>query len=137
MKPCDTPVQYQSLRGGISQEEQNLEGYSRKEISFKNLVCEVKENETYGIPKSLMGILFQYCFAVESAYRKKNLQAHIDCIDSKAHMITQEKKSPLQISYRKSTENEIYGIPKSLVIWLRSGIGQQEKSLWGFIDCID
>ena len=33
-------------------------------------------------------------------------------------MNTQERKSALQIGYRKSTENEIYGIPKSLVIWV-------------------
>ena len=34
-------------------------------------------------------------------------------------MSTQEKKSALKIGYRKSTESEIYGIPKSLaVIWV-------------------
>ena len=65
-----------------------------------------------------MGIPFQYGFVVESADGKKNLQGNIDCIDCEAHTISQERKSALQIGYRKSTENEIYGIPKSLVIWV-------------------
>ena len=62
-----------------------------------------------------MGILVQYRFVVESADRKNICKVKMT---ENVPMSTQEKKSALQIGFLKSTENEIYGIPKSLVIWV-------------------
>ena len=79
-----------------------------------------------------MGIPIQYRFVVESADRKNSCQLPTENVP----MVTQEKKSALQIGFLNKRGMKIYGIPKSVVIWIfpskrlrgdRSGIGRQKK----------
>ena len=61
-----------------------------------------------------MGIPIHFRFVVESADRKNICQLPTENVP----MGTQEKKSALQIGFLNKRGMKIYGIPKSVVIWI-------------------
>ena len=115
------------------------------QINFTKRLCKVRENKIYGIPKSLViWVSLSNMASYWIGQQEKYLSSFIDRKLSNEY--SGKKRLALQITFTKRLckvrENKIYGIPKSLVIWVSLSnmasywIGQQEKYLSSYIDRI-